>query len=248
MKKSLVFILCIAPAFACLHAQQSATSSQLLRPMESLSLGESTGGGSATLKSGTTPAKQAATSGTQQAKGPTDITCTKEATFDDKSRKAIFIGDVHVKDPQFTMTADKLTAFIRREAISSGTAAAATPAPSRSGTSSAAKNVPGAGGLEKAVAEGHVVIVQDKPGENGGEPQHSVAKAGRAEFHTDTGEMILTIWPQVQQGINLHLASEESTVMVIYNDGRMKTEGRSRTLIQEQPEASAKTQTPSSTP
>jgi lipopolysaccharide export system protein LptA len=231
MNKTLLSALCLASALCGLHAQQSTPTSQLLKPMESLSID--------TAASGKTAAKEASaqqkapefrTDADKRAKGPTEITCSKEASFEDKSRKAVFTGEVRVKDPQFTMTADKLTAFIRQETIASGT----TSAPKKT----SGGNVPGMGGLERAIAEGHVVIVQEKPGENGGEATRYVAKAGRAEFQSSTGDMVLYDWPQVQQGINLHVATEQSTVMTINRDGRMKTNGRSRTLIQDKPDDS----------
>jgi lipopolysaccharide export system protein LptA len=226
------------PALAGLHGQEKPTpTSQLLRPMESLSLAGKSGGAPGGAKEGEAqPPQPLQDESARQSKNATEITCTKEAAFDDKSRKATFTGEVRVKDPQFDLTADRLTAYIRRETIASGTTA--TPAPAKND----GKAGNGTGGLERAIAEGHVVIIQDKPGENGEKPERYVAKAGRAEFNAATGDMVLSIWPQVQQGINLHVASEESTVMTINRDGRMKTSGRSRTLIQDQPDEPSKKQ------
>jgi hypothetical protein len=44
-------------------------------------------------------------------------------------------------------------------------------------------------------------------------------------------------WPEVQQGINRHLASQESTRMILNRDGRATTEGPSRTVITDTEEA-----------
>src|SRR5277367_514410 len=41
--------------------------------------------------------------------GPTEITATQEAQFDTKTRSGIFIGNVKVVDPQFTLTSNRLT-------------------------------------------------------------------------------------------------------------------------------------------
>lgn len=183
-------------------------------------------------------------------KGPTEITAEKEATFDDKAHVAIFLGAVHVVDPQFTLTADKVTAYLKKE-----TGAVAPSATPKSGPNETASPTPGArvsppnenaktarsndnsadsgGGLDRAVAEGNVVIVQDKPDPDGGPPEHYVGKGERADYDTKTGNIVLSGWPQVQQGINSHVATEGSTVMTLNRSGTIKTEGKSKTVIED---------------
>ncbi len=179
---------------------------------------------------GNTTKKTASKSDAQQ-KGPTEITSTKEATFDNKTRQAVFTGNVHVKDPEFSITCEKLTAFLH------DTTAAKSDSPAGKSPPAASKekgNGDGAGGLDRAVAEGKVTIIQDKPGENGGAVKRYVGKAERAEYDAATGDVKLTGWPQIQQGINTQIATEASTVMILNRDGRMKTQGGSKTVIQEQ--------------
>ena len=172
----------------------------------------------------------------------TEITATSEATFDQQSHKAVFTGNVRVKHPQFTLTSDKLTAFLKKEAV--GGHAAAKPA-EKTGTTSKNRELPGGGGgLEKVIAEGNVVIVQDRPAQAGGEPVHYVAKAARAEYESSTGNVTLSGWPQVAQGINMQVATEESTIMILNQDGKMTTSGGSKTLIQD----TGKTETGKPTP
>ena len=48
-------------------------------------------------------------------KGPTEITATQEAQFDTKTRIGVFIGNVKVVDPQFTMTSDRLTVHLNKD-------------------------------------------------------------------------------------------------------------------------------------
>ena len=48
-------------------------------------------------------------------KGPTEITATQEAQFDTKTRTGVFIGNVKVVDPQFTMTSDRLTVHLNKD-------------------------------------------------------------------------------------------------------------------------------------
>ena len=48
-------------------------------------------------------------------KGPTEITATQEAQFDTKTRIGVFIGNVKVVDPQFTLTSDRLTVHLNKD-------------------------------------------------------------------------------------------------------------------------------------
>jgi hypothetical protein len=74
------------------------------------------------------------------------------------------------------------------------------------------------------------VIVQDNTNEKGAAVK-SIGRGGKAVFVPATGEATLTISPQLQQGINNHIATEPTTVMILNRDGRLKTEGPSRTVI-----------------
>gem|GEM_PF-342514 len=183
--------------------------------------------------------------------GPTIITTDQEATFDEKAHVAVFTGNVKVVSPQFTLTCKKLTAFLNSDngdkpADASPTPkASATPAASPAkGKANAADDTPG-GGLDHAVAEGDVVIVEQKPSANGGKPEVDIGKAAKAKFNNKTGEMVLFGWPQLQQGINTHIALAESTVMTLTRDGHLKTDGPSRTVIQDQPDEPSPSPSPS---
>jgi lipopolysaccharide export system protein LptA len=132
----------------------------------------------------------------------TEITCKEEATFDNATGIATFVTSVFVKDVQFNLYCDKLTVFLNKERK----------------------------GIDHAEAEGHVVIVQENTNEKG-EPSKSIGRSGRAVFYPATGEATLTVWPQLQQGINNHISTEEKTIMILNRDGRLRTEGGSRTVI-----------------
>ena len=166
-------------------------------------------------------------------KKATEITCTGETTFDAKAGVAVFIKEVKVNDPQFALTADKLTGYLKKSAKESAGKATPTPDPAPSPTPAAAKpNTAGpASGLDRAVAEGHVVITQDKVDEKTGETTHYVGKGARAEYDAATGNMTLTGWPQIQQGLNNQVATEEGTVMTMDKDGHLTTKGPSMTVI-----------------
>jgi len=130
----------------------------------------------------------------------TEITAQKEATFDENQNRAIFTGDVKVKDPAFLLSSDRLTVFLNKE---------------RSG-------------IDRAVAEGNVVIVQQtgNPSEKG-----AIGRAREAVYVPATGLVTLSGWPEVQQGINRHLATTPTTRMIMHRDGRATTEGASKTVI-----------------
>lgn len=131
----------------------------------------------------------------------TEITAQKDATFDEKANRAVFTGDVRIKDPAFLLSADRLTVHLNAN---------------RSG-------------IERAVAEGNVIIVQQtSPGST---EKGAVGRARQAEYTPSTGRVVLSGRPEIQQGINLHLADSDGTRMILESDGRATTDGPSRTVI-----------------
>jgi lipopolysaccharide export system protein LptA len=168
-------------------------------------------------------------------KGPTEITATQEAQFDTKTRIGVFVGNVKVVDPQFTLTSDKLTVHLNKDEEG--------------------------GGLNDAEAQGKVVIVHvnqpkapapagqpaggatpvaavtpaARPG--GQQPTTSIGKADNALYQAKDGSITLTGWPQITQGTNTHIATAPGVKMVLYRDGRMQTFGSTRTLIEDRTSA-----------
>lgn len=132
----------------------------------------------------------------------TEITAQTGSTYDDKVGIATFEGKVVVKDPQFNLFTDKLTVYLRKDRK----------------------------GIERAEADGNVVIVQDNVNEKG-DVQKSVGRAGRAVFVPETGDITMTIMPSLQQGINNHIATDEKTVMILNRAGKLNTIGGSRTVL-----------------
>ena len=169
----------------------------------------------------------------KEASGPTEITA-QEASFDQKANQAVFAGDVIVKNPEFNITCDKLTAFLRNEKAAAAPAGvvkpAATPVPAK-----AAPKGPNTGGLEKVIAEGSVVITQEKL-DSEGNVSRSVGRGRRATYEASTGDVILTGRPELQQGINACVATDDSTVITLNREGRMKVTGPSKTVIRDAPE------------
>src|SRR5881296_4308813 len=131
-----------------------------------------------------------------------------EAFFDSTKNKGIFSGRVKVIDPRFNLQSDKLTVFITK-----------------------GQNQ----GLEKAIAEGNVGLVRDRPDPNGGPPTRAVGRADKAVYTAATGDVELTGTPRVQEGLNMHVATSADTVMIINQNSQLRTHGPSRTEIRQEP-------------
>jgi lipopolysaccharide transport protein LptA len=145
-----------------------------------------------------------------------------EAFFDSTKNMGIFSGRVKVVDPRFNLQSDKLTVFITKGENQS---------------------------LEKAIAEGNVGLVRDRPDANGGPPTRAVGRADKATYTANTGDVELVGTPRVQEGPNLHVATSPDTVMVVSQNSQLRTHGPSRTEIVQQPDQEKKGQAkPSQTP
>ena len=131
-----------------------------------------------------------------------------EAFFDSTKSMGVFSGHVKVTDPRFNLQSDKLTVFISK-----------------------GENQ----GLEKAIAEGNVGVMRDRPDPNGGPPTRAAGRSEKATYIAATGDVELTGTPRVQQGLNTHVATSPETVMVINQSGQLTTHGPSRTDIRQEP-------------
>src|SRR5437016_13429239 len=103
-----------------------------------------------------------------------------EAFFDSNKSMGIFSGRVKVTDPRFNLQSDKLTVFISK-----------------------GENQ----GLERAIAEGNVGLVRDRPDPSGGPPTRAIGRADKAIYTAATGDVELTGTPRVQEGPNMHVAT-----------------------------------------
>ena len=131
-----------------------------------------------------------------------------DAFFDSNKNVGIFSGHVKVADPRFTLQSEKLTVYITK-----------------------GQNQ----GLEKAVAEGNVAVVRDRPDLNGGAPTRAVGRSDQATYIATTGNVELRGTPRVQEGVNTHIATSPETVMVVNQNGQLTTHGPSRTEIRQEP-------------
>jgi lipopolysaccharide transport protein LptA len=138
-----------------------------------------------------------------------------EAYFDSAKNMGIFSGRVKVVDPRFNLQSDKLTVFITKGQNQS---------------------------LEKAIAEGNVGLVRDRPDPNGGHPTRAVGRADKATYTANNGDVELVGTPRVQEGPNLHVATSPDTVMIVSQNSQLRTHGPSRTEIVQQPDQDKKGQ------
>jgi lipopolysaccharide transport protein LptA len=145
-----------------------------------------------------------------------------EAFFDSTKNMGIFSGRVKVIDPRFNLQSDKLTVFITKGQNQS---------------------------LEKAIAEGNVGLVRERPDPNGGAPTRAIGRADKATYTAATGDVELIGTPRVQEGANMHVATSPDTVMIINQNSQLSTHGPSRTEIRQQASEEKKAKaTPSQTP
>ncbi len=145
-----------------------------------------------------------------------------EAFFDSNKSMGIFNGRVKVTDPRFNLQSDKLTVFISK-----------------------GENQ----GLERAIAEGNVGLVRDRPAPDGGPPTRAIGRSDKAIYTAATGDVELTGTPRVQEGPNMHVATSADTVMIINQNSQLTTHGPSRTEIRQQPKDETKGETkPSPSP
>lgn len=156
----------------------------------------------------------------------TVITATERLLLDSKESMATFYGDVKVLDPRFSLNCRKLTAYLKRQAQETKTEGGATADKKRD---KAGEPSPG-GGVEKAVAEGDVVIVQDKLNDKG-QIERSIGRAAKAVYDAVSGDITLSGWPQVEQKLNTVVATQESTVIILNNKGTMEVLGQSKSVL-----------------
>src|SRR5437773_3174593 len=128
------------------------------------------------------------TAGAQSNEPTTTEIYSDEAVFDSTKNMGIFSGRVKVVDPRFNLQSDKLTVFITKGQNQS---------------------------LEKAIAEGNVGLVRERPDPNGGAPTRAVGRADKATYTAATGDVALRGTPRVQEGANMHVATSTDTVMIL---------------------------------
>jgi lipopolysaccharide export system protein LptA len=242
--------LCVFQLEAQDPLSKPITEADLLRTLESVSPGgapgKSTGpkpGTGGDSKPESSPARVPADSpgrpgvrdsDAKRQKGSTEIT-SEAVSFDNKEHLAVFKGKVVVNDPEFRVACDKLTAFLKgKESDSEKPAADSAKAVGDKGEGRRGKE--SGGGLKQAVAEAigsnRVRIIQEKK-EADGKVTKNTGEGRKAVYDAETGNITLTGMPWVQTGVNMCIALEEETVMVLNRAGKMEVRGANKTVIKE---------------
>jgi lipopolysaccharide transport protein LptA len=170
----------------------------------------------ATPSKSATPAPKPGESPTPPAQEIVTEIYADKAVFESSKSTGVFTGHIVVIDPRFQIQGEKLTVYLNNKEE---------------------------GGLDKAVVEGNVGVVRDRPDPAGGPPSRMVGRSDKAVYIAKTGNFELTGNPRVQQGLNTHVATSPDTVMVLNDKGELQTTGPSRTEIR-QPPKSESTPTP----
>ena len=151
---------------------------------------------------------------TKKPTGPQEQIITEiyadQAVFDSTKSIGVFTGHIVVTDPRFQIQGDKLTIYLSNK-----------------------QNA----GLDKAVVEGNVGVVRERPDPAGGPPSRMVGRSDHAVYTAANGNFELTGNPRVQQGLNTHVATSPDTVMILNEAGQLQTTGPTRTEIRQAPKA-----------
>ena len=162
----------------------------------------------------------------------TEITATGSSSFDNTARVAVFIRDVVVADPKFTIYCDRLTVFLKGkdEVPTKG-----TPAKENESVTE--------GGIDHGLAEANpgkqVILIQDRM-EPDGKITRSVGRGDKAAFDSKTGNLVLTGNPSLQRGSTFTVPAEGGTVITLNRNGDLLIKGATRTLLQDLEEVQAK--------
>jgi lipopolysaccharide export system protein LptA len=171
-----------------------------------------------------------------------------DTDFQQKQHVAIFTTNVVVNNETFNLVCDKLTAYLHHgeSAKPDGSGSAPSPAtPPPAAPASGRNKMPlpqQSGALDRAVAEGACQITQDKV-DDSGNITHSVGHGKIITYDAASGIVKLFGKPDVQQGDNLCVATDDSTYMVMDRSGHMEAFGPHRTLIKEMAKTDGKTAT-----
>lgn len=181
-------------------------------------------------------------------KGPTEITAKEEVDFDGNAHTAIFIGSVKVIDPQFTMTTDKLTVWMNKQEDGGGIKEAQADGnviivhlnqPKNNGQTAEAGATPGTSPVANTAVTpqtrtfGNAGVFATPSASPSATPVLDTGRAQKAIYNAKQDAVTLIGWPQVTQGVNTHISTEEGTRMILYRDGRLQTFGPSRTVIED---------------
>ena len=231
----LIFLLAAGSPLLAAESSSNLLEKPLLPSLEKGGLGKRDASEKPSLDKSQKTAKAPNLGGSsQKPEGATEITAQKRLVFDPKESKAVFTGDVAVVDPRFNLNCEVLTAFIKKAEpkIQPQTAnkqeltTSKTESPSPASSSSASPAPKSSGGLERAIAEGDVIIVQERVNDQG-EVERSIGRAQKAVYESITDTISLYGWPRVDQEHkrNSIVSTGADTVMTMTKKGDVDIQG-----------------------
>lgn len=161
------------------------------------------------------------------AKGaPTIIIEADRSDFDLNTAVFIYSGHVRARHPDFYIECEELEVhMVKEESVQANKGQA--PAPKNPLLAKGGKKDDKDPPIKKAIARGPMVIIEKRSLE--GDIQQGRCK--RLDYDGATKDIVLSDYPQVQKGNVLHIATTTDTVMIFDKEGRLRTNGRPRTVI-----------------
>ncbi|WP_395734580.1 LptA/OstA family protein, partial [Prosthecobacter sp.] len=164
-------------------------------------------------------------------KGQIDITAQKSAFFDVNNNYGIYTGDVKVRNSQMYIECEELELFMAKQ----GGSVLGAPKPKKTGPAAkdadilAAPKKPAnsAALIDKADARGPMVTIE-KISEDG---SLQIGHCKHLIYDGKTEQTTLLEWPQLQDGNQLHKATEAGCIMIIDKTGKLTTTGGHETII-----------------
>jgi lipopolysaccharide export system protein LptA len=161
------------------------------------------------------------------AKGaPTIIIEADRSDFDLNTAVFIYSGHVRARHPDFYIECEELEVHMVKEENAEAKKGQA-PAPKNPLLAKGGKKEDKDPPIKKAIARGPMVIIEKRSLE--GDIQQGRCK--RLDYDGVTKDIVLSDYPQVQKGNVLHQATTADTVMIFDKEGRLRTNGRPRTVI-----------------
>lgn len=159
---------------------------------------------------------------------PTVVIEADNSVFDLNEAIFIYTGNVRARHPDFYIECEELEVYMVKEE-SKKAPGTTTPKvdPKKSADPDLMKRAPDKNPIKKAIARGPMVTIE-KRDEQGNVQQ---GKCRRLDYDQATGDITLSDYPQVQRGNVLHIATQADTTMVFDKTGKLRTNGRPRTVI-----------------
>ena len=134
-----------------------------------------------------------------------------------------------MKDPEFGLSCEKLSIYLKKPVEPPPVGAAPNPKPQNGADAGS--------GIDKAIAEVDVIITMDKPDANG-KPQRYIGRAKKAIFDNASGVLTLSGWPQITESMSGSvskqiLSREEGCVIVIDRAGKIDVKGYHTSTLKE---------------